>query len=103
VAYARTTDAKAADAIFFAGDVFGIGALLECQRRGLRVPGDIALASFDDYEISSQLTPHLTCLDIPRYRIGQEAARVLLTRSAAKDIGRERVNVGFSVLPNQTA
>ncbi len=91
-----------ADAIFFAGDVFGIGALLECQRRGLRVPGDIALASFDDYEISAQLTPHLTCLDIPRYRIGQEAARVVLTRCLAKDIGRERVNVGFSVLPNQT-
>lgn len=92
-----------ADAIFFAGDVFGIGALLECQRRGLQMPGDIALASFDDYDISSQLTPHLTCLDIPRHRIGLEAARVILTRSSGGSVSRERVDVGFDVMANGTS
>ena len=91
------------DAIFFAGDVFGIGALLECQRRGLKVPDDVALASFDDYDISSQLTPHLTCLDIPRHRIGLEAARLILSRSKGGGTTRERVNVGFNVMVNGTS
>lgn len=91
------------DAIFFAGDVFGIGALLECQRRGLRVPEGVALASFDDYDISGQLTPHLTCLDIPRHRIGLEAARVIVSRSKGGCTTRERVNVGFNVMVNGTS
>lgn len=43
--------ASEVDAIFFAGDVLAIGALLEAQRRDWAVPGRIAIAGFDDLDI----------------------------------------------------
>lgn len=66
------------DAIIGAGDVFAIGALLACQKAGLRVPRDIAIASFDDHEICGQLSPPLTALSIPRREIGMRTANLIL-------------------------
>lgn len=67
-----------ADAIIGAGDVFAIGALLACQQAGLRVPTDIAIASFDDHEICGQLSPPLTALSIPRREIGMRTASLII-------------------------
>lgn len=91
------------DAVFFAGDVLAVGGLLECQRRGVAVPGQVAVAGFDDLEIASQTTPRLTTLHIPRYEIGQEAARLILARLHRKT-GAEgnSVDVGFSVVPRDS-
>ena len=44
------------DAIFFAGDVLAIGALLEAQRRDWAVPGRIAIVGFDDLDILQHTT-----------------------------------------------
>ncbi len=68
------------DAIFFSGDVLGIGAALECQRRGWRVPGEVAIACADDLEMLAQMSPSLTTLRIPRYEIGKQAAGLLIDR-----------------------
>ena len=63
------------DAVIGGGDVLGLGALLEVQRRGLRVPQDLAVVSFDAYEIGDVLAPRLTTLVLPRRDIGLRAAR----------------------------
>jgi LacI family gluconate utilization system Gnt-I transcriptional repressor len=65
------------DAVIGGGDVLGLGALLEAQRRGLRVPGDLAVVSFDHYELVEALTPRLTTLRLPRREIGLRAAAAL--------------------------
>lgn len=68
------------DAVFFAGDVLAVGAMLECQRRGWAVPGCIAIASFDDVDLLSYANPPVTTVRIPRYDIGRRSAEVLLDR-----------------------
>lgn len=65
------------DAVIGGGDVLGIGALLEAQRRGLRVPQDLAVVSFDHYEVVEALAPRLTTLRLPRREIGLRAAAAL--------------------------
>ena len=87
------------DAIFFCGDVLAIGALFECQRRGLSVPGRVAIAGFDDFEMATQVVPALTTLEIPRNEIGKIVGRIILGRIEGKSDGPERVDVGFSVMP----
>jgi LacI family gluconate utilization system Gnt-I transcriptional repressor len=86
------------DAVFFCGDVLAIGALFECQRRGLSVPGRVAIAGFDDFEMATQVVPALTTLEIPRNEIGKIVGRIILGRIEGKSIGPERVDVGFSVV-----
>lgn len=59
-------------------DLSAFGALMECQRRGLEVPKDIAIAGFGNYEIAACCHPRLTSVDIQCYEIGRLAARKLI-------------------------
>ena len=86
------------DALFGAGDVLAPGALFEARRRGLAVPGDIAVASFDDHEVCRVTDPPLTSLAIPRYAIGQRCAEIIARPSShhAKERGRVH-DLGFAL------
>jgi len=90
------------DVIFFAGDVLAIGALLEARRRGWRVPDDIAIASFDNFEIAAWIEPQLTALDIPRYEIGRTAARIIVDHPRADPLPA-RIDVGFAISSAESA
>lgn len=88
------------DAVFLAGDVLSIGAMLECRRRSWAVPGRIAIAGFDDWEIARQLDTPITALEIPRYDIGRIAGELILRRLAGDaDDTRAPIDVGFRVIP----
>jgi LacI family gluconate utilization system Gnt-I transcriptional repressor len=59
-------------------DLSAFGAVTECQRRGISVPGDISIAGFGDYEIGSVSVPSLTTVNPHPLLIGTQAARLLL-------------------------
>ena len=61
------------DAIFAANDMMAIGCLQGLRARGLRVPGDVALAGFDDIPISRFLDPPLTSVGVPIAELGRQA------------------------------
>jgi LacI family transcriptional regulator, gluconate utilization system Gnt-I transcriptional repressor len=91
----------AVDAIFFAGDVLAVGALLEAQRRGWAVPGRIAIAGFDDLEILQHAVPRVTCLRLPRLEIGQRSAEALLERLRGEN-AKVRLDLGFKVIQRES-
>ncbi|WP_159096414.1 LacI family DNA-binding transcriptional regulator [Miniimonas sp. S16] len=62
------------DAIFASNDIQGVGALLALQQRGVRVPDDVAVVSFDGTEESRFCWPPLTAA---RQRIPDLAATAL--------------------------
>lgn len=64
-------------ALFCSSDVIAAGALLECQRRGIDVPGTLAIAGYDDLDFARELVPALTSVRIPRYEIGMRAAELI--------------------------
>ncbi|MBS9718069.1 LacI family DNA-binding transcriptional regulator [Pseudohalocynthiibacter aestuariivivens] len=88
------------DAIFCNNDDLAIGALLEAQRRGIRIPEDFGICGFNDLEISKQLNPGLTSVATPRYRIGGAAIKTIV-RSLETDsvTARKRLDLGFEVIP----
>ncbi len=57
-----------------------IGAMHALRERGLRVPQDIALAGFDDFEWADYFEPRLTVVAQPCEAIGREAASLLVER-----------------------
>ena len=71
-------------AVFAANNAIAMGVLDELERRGLRVPQDIALVCFDDLPNTSRLFPFLTVAVQPAYEIGANAAQLLLSRLEAK-------------------
>jgi len=67
-----------------------LGALAALAARGVRVPGDMAVVGFDDFEWTDVLRPHLTTVAQPTYEIGTTAARLLLARIEHRAEGMPR-------------
>lgn len=67
------------EAVLCVSDLAAFGALTECQRRGIAVPGQLAICGFGAYEISDICVPPITTIDPQCYAIGQETA-ALITR-----------------------
>ncbi|NNU80423.1 LacI family DNA-binding transcriptional regulator [Halovulum dunhuangense] len=65
-------------AVVCVSDLSAFGALTECQRRGLGVPRDIAVAGFGAYEIANVCVPTLTTVDPFPRSIGEEVANLIL-------------------------
>ncbi|WP_433468537.1 LacI family DNA-binding transcriptional regulator [Spirillospora sp. CA-128828] len=57
-----------------------IGAMRAFGRLGVRVPEDVALVSFDDFEWAEHFRPRLTTMAQPIHEIGARAVRMLLDR-----------------------
>lgn len=68
----------AVGAAAFANDNLAAGALLEAARRGVAVPGRLAVLGFGDFAIARQLTPPLSSVQLPRLDIGRVTAQALL-------------------------
>ncbi len=67
-------------AIFARNDYTAIGALRAAYDLGLSVPGDLALAGFDDIPLAAYTVPPLTTVQQPIAEQGRFAARFLLDR-----------------------
>jgi LacI family transcriptional regulator len=57
-----------------------IGVLRALKARGLRVPEDIALVAFDDFDWADLFAPRLTVIAQPTKRLGERAVELLLSR-----------------------
>ena len=57
-----------------------IGIVLAVRDRGLRVPDDVALVGFDDFEWAEAFEPRLTAMVQPCQEIGRAAAALLKLR-----------------------
>ncbi len=66
------------EAVICISDLSAFGALTECARRGLSVPGDIVIAGFGAYEIADICVPRLTTIDPHPARIGQATAQMII-------------------------
>lgn len=53
------------DAVFAASDIMAVGAIAAIRRSGLSVPGDIAVAGFDDSGLAATHDPPLTTMRQP--------------------------------------
>lgn len=69
-------------AIFSANNAMTIGALLALKETGLRIPADLALITFDDFEWASAISPALTAVAQPFHAMGARAVQLLLRRLA---------------------
>ena len=91
------------DAIMFSSDVLASGALLECGRRGIAVPGEVAITGFGDFELARHLNPSLTTVAVPAAEIGLEAGRLLLGAMQGQLPDRTRIDVGFQLMVRQSS
>lgn len=65
-------------AVFATNDSMAIGALSALGKEGLSIPGDMAVAGFDDIPIARYVTPALTSVHVPITELGARGMKSLL-------------------------
>jgi len=64
--------------VFAVNDVMAVGALARLRTAGLDVPGDVAVAGFDDIVTLRDVWPRLTTVRLPLEAMGEMAGRLAL-------------------------
>ena len=81
------------EAVICVSDLSAFGALTECQRRGVEVPGRLSLAGFGDYEIGAICVPTLSTINPFPRDIGARAASLILAVLDGRQTGPARIEV----------
>ncbi|MBY9077153.1 LacI family DNA-binding transcriptional regulator [Paenibacillus sp. HN-1] len=68
------------DSLVCMNNYVAFGALKAAQQAGISIPGQLGIATFDDYPFSPYTNPPLTSLFIDTFELGATAARVLIER-----------------------
>ncbi|HKM98192.1 MAG TPA: gluconate operon transcriptional repressor GntR [Buttiauxella sp.] len=87
------------DSIFCTNDDLAIGAAFECQRQGLSIPQDMAIAGFHGHDIGQVMEPRLASVLTPRERMGRIGAERLLARIRGETITPQMLDLGFTLSP----
>lgn len=90
------------DAVICVSDALAVGALCEARRRGIDVPGALAVTGFGDTDVASAAALDLTTVRIDGAAIGQEAARLTLAATAGEPLPQRIVDLGYTVMRRAT-
>lgn len=93
----------AVDAVFCSSDLLALGVMTEARTRGMDVPGDLAVVGFGDLEFAAALAPSLTTVHIKGAAIGRQAAQCIVDRAEGRTVATPVVDIGFSIVPRQSA
>jgi LacI family gluconate utilization system Gnt-I transcriptional repressor len=90
-------------AVICVSDLSAFGALTECQRRGVDVPGRLWIAGFGDYEIAEVAVPALTTINPFPRDIGARAASLILDVLDGRQEGPARIVISPELLIRQSS
>jgi len=85
--------------IFCTNDDLAVGAAFECQRLGLKIPDDMAIAGFHGHDIGQVMEPQLASVLTPRERMGRIGAERLLARIRGEVVTPKMLDLGFTLSP----
>jgi LacI family transcriptional regulator len=78
------------DAVFCANDISAVHCMVHLKKQGIKIPGDIAFAGFNNDAVSKMIEPKLTTIDYPGYEVGRIAVSCLI--NLLKDDNAIKVN-----------
>jgi LacI family transcriptional regulator len=76
-------------AVICGNGYLAVGALLESQKLGIRVPDDMSIVGYDDIEIMAELPIPITTVRVLSDEVGRRAARHIVARVEGSEIPQE--------------
>lgn len=71
------------EAIFAVSDLSAVGAVMEAQRMNIRIPEDISIMGFGDFEIGREINPALTTIHVDFRALGLRTGKMLVDMLAS--------------------
>jgi LacI family transcriptional regulator len=93
-------DNKHLDALFFATNYLGALGLRSLKELDLKIPGDLAMISFDDTELFDLYPPGITAIKQPTLEIAKSAIQLLFSqiRSAESDDVKVKIQLPSTLI-----
>lgn len=85
-------------AVFVAADTLALGALRAFRQKGLKIPQDIAMVSFDNIPETEFTDPPLTSISAPGIELGRKAMEMLKTLIAEKKPPRTKITLPVQMI-----
>jgi LacI family transcriptional regulator len=89
ITIAQLLEDKAIDAVFAVNELFAVTIIKIANKRGIKVPEDLAVIAFTDGIISKYSTPTITTVSQNGFEMGSVAAKTLIERLEAEEVGTE--------------
>ncbi|MCR4823122.1 MAG: LacI family DNA-binding transcriptional regulator [Treponema sp.] len=87
-----------ASSYFADNDVIAIGAIKAFKLRGYKIPEEISIIGFDNISESRIVEPSLTTMDVPRFYIGQTAAKTLIEEMQTKMVYTKKIEISTRLI-----
>lgn len=91
-----------ADAVFCNNDDVALGALFECQRRGIRVPSQMGIIGFNDLDVASVSVPTISSVRTHRYEMGIQAVGMISAAVGGTRPEPAVIDQGFALMIRQS-
>lgn len=72
--------AERPDSVICANNYLAVGALQTLRKRGIAVPGEMGIITFDSYPFTRITEPRMTTIDIDVYDMGKQAGEIILKK-----------------------
>lgn len=79
------------DAIFAHHDIVAAGAMMAIKSMGLRIPEDVGVVGFSNWQFAAMIDPPLTSVLQPGTKIGERATQILLEMINNKETNSEEI------------
>ncbi len=76
---------KNIDGVFGCNDMAALGAILAIKEKGIKIPKEVKIIGFSDWQLSSLIEPRLTTVSQAGFEIGQAAATILIDEIETDD------------------
>lgn len=89
------------DGIFVASDLMAVGALQVLHDKGIRIPKDISLVSFDNSSLADMTRPKLTSVAQPFAKIGEELVTAVL--KSIQGVSHQHQVLGTEIIERESS
>jgi len=90
------------DAVFCNNGDLALGALFEAQRRGIRVPQQLGIAGFNDFDMEAAAFPSITSVRTRRYEMGCRSVEMLAAAVSGERPDPAVIDLGFEIMARQS-
>ena len=90
------------DGVFVQNDLMAAGAIKALKERSFAIPQDVKIVGYDNIFMTSLLNPSITSVHIPKQRLGEEAATLLLKLIQSPGTKVQNIELPLTLIERQT-
>lgn len=90
------------DAVFAANDEMAVGAMRKIKEEGYSIPGDIAVAGFDNISLVDYVEPSLTTVVQPVYELGKKGIATLLDLIRGEELADNEIVLDYEIVKRES-